>query len=97
MRQRGPGDTDHAEHVDVEDPAPLVDRVGLDRALGADARVVHQDVDAAELPAAAAETARVTDSSSVTSAAKGAPRLGRGGRIEVEDGHRRAAGEGSGR
>ena len=48
VRQRGPGGTDHAEHVDVEDPAPLVDRVGLDRALGADARVVHQGVDAAE-------------------------------------------------
>ena len=38
-----------AEDVDVEDALPLVDRVLLDRALRADAGVVDQHVDAAEV------------------------------------------------
>jgi hypothetical protein len=47
VRQGGPGGADHAEEVDVQDPAPLLERVVLDRALGADAGVVDQHVQAA--------------------------------------------------
>src|ERR1035441_2340590 len=48
MRQCGTTGADHAEHVHLEDPPPLVVVVVLYRADGADARVVDQDVDAAE-------------------------------------------------
>jgi hypothetical protein len=48
VRQRRAGHPDDAEHVDLEHPAPLVELVGLDRALGADAGVVDHDVDATE-------------------------------------------------
>ena len=42
VRQRGPGDPDHADDVDVEHPVPLVVGVVLDRALRADAGVVDE-------------------------------------------------------
>ncbi len=48
MGQAGAGGTDHADDVDVVDAVPLVVGVVLDGALGADARVVDQDVEAAE-------------------------------------------------
>src|ERR1019366_6844037 len=48
VRQCGTTGADHAEHVHLEDPPPLVVVVVLYRADGADARVVDQDVDAAE-------------------------------------------------
>src|SRR6185437_5959795 len=48
VRQGGPGDAHHADHVDVVDPVPLLVRVVLDRAGRADAGVVDQDVYTAE-------------------------------------------------
>ena len=47
-RQGGPGDADPAEHVHVQDVPPLLVVVVGDGAPGADAGVVHQDVQAAQ-------------------------------------------------
>ena len=47
LAARGAAGAHHAEHIDVQDPVPLVVRVVLDGAGRADAGVVHQDVDAA--------------------------------------------------
>src|SRR5690606_19443362 len=49
QRQRGAGGAHDAQHVDVEDAVPLLVRVVLDGAGGADARVVDEDVQAAEV------------------------------------------------
>lgn len=48
MGQRVPGDPDHAEDVDVEDPVPFGVVVVLDGADGADARVGDHGVQGAE-------------------------------------------------
>ena len=48
-RQRRPDAVDHAEHVDVEDALPQLDRVGPCVADPGDAGVVEHHVDAAEL------------------------------------------------
>ena len=47
VTERGPAGADDAEHVDVQDAAPLVVGVVLDRAGRPDAGVVDQDVQAA--------------------------------------------------
>ncbi len=49
MREGGAGDADHAEDVHVEDAVPFLVVVVLDRALGADARVVDHHVESAEV------------------------------------------------
>ena len=48
QRQRGPGDADHAEHVHVEHPVPLVVVVVRHGARRADPRVVDQDVECSD-------------------------------------------------
>jgi hypothetical protein len=47
--QAGAGGADHADDVDVEDTVPFVVGVVLDGALGADARVVDQYIEPAEV------------------------------------------------
>ena len=87
---RGATHAHDAEHVDVEDPLPLVDRVRLDRPLRTDARVVHDDVEAPHLRRGFLDRPNhrivVGDVGLVLERT-----LGRTGRIDVEHADRRTA------
>ena len=91
MRQGGAADPDHADDVDVQDAVPLVVRVVLDRAGGADAGVVDQHVDAAEQLGRRADPGPY---GRVVGDVRDDPvqRLGQPVHVEVKAGHRRAAG-----
>ncbi len=91
MGQGGARGADDAEDVDVEDAVPLVVVVVLDGALGADARVVDEDVEAAEVGHGGghggADGGVVADVGGVA-----AQRLVDAARVEVEHGDAGAAG-----
>lgn len=89
MRQSGPTDAHHAEDVDVEDPVPLLVGVVLDGADGADARVVHEDVQTAEPLDGLGDRGPYGDV--VSDVGLETEQRGRcPGGVDVEDGHRGA-------
>lgn len=90
MREGGAGGADHADDVDVHHAVPFGVVVVLDGALGADARVVDQDVEAAEFGDGGGDG--LADGGVVGDVgAVGEQRLLHGGRVQVEDGDLGAA------
>lgn len=90
MGQGGSGDPGDGDDVDVEHAVPFVVVVGIDLALGADAGVVDDDVDAAVLLRGRLD-GRIDGGPIGDVAAQTERLLGCVGRVEVEDGDVRAS------